>query len=45
MDSYIRVTDIKTKISHQYRLIERIDIEGRPPRRKDLRLATSNRKR
>ena len=42
MDSYIRVTDIRTKISHQYRLIERIDIEGRPPRRKDSRVATSN---
>ena len=42
LDSYIRVTDLKTKVSHQYRLIERIDIEGRPPRRKDSRLATSN---
>jgi hypothetical protein len=42
MDSYIRVTDLNTKISHQYRLIERIDIEGRPPRRKDSLLATSN---
>jgi len=42
MDSYIRVTDLNTKISNQYRLIERIDIEGRPPRRKDSRLAISN---
>jgi hypothetical protein len=41
MDSYIRVTDIKTDIAHQYRLIERIDIEDRPPRRKDARLAIS----
>jgi len=41
MDSYIRVTDIKSDIAHQYRLIERIDIEDRPPRRKDARLATS----
>jgi hypothetical protein len=42
MDAYIRVTDLKTKVSHQYRLIERIDTESRPPRRKDSRLATSN---
>ena len=41
MDSYIRVTDLKTSIDHEYRLIERIDIEGRPPRRKDSRAATS----
>ena len=42
MDSYICVTDLKSKVSHRYRLLERIDIEGRPPRRKDSRLATSN---
>lgn len=41
MDSYIRVTDIKSDIAHQYRLIERIDIEDRPPRRRDARLATT----
>lgn len=41
MDSYIRVTDIKTGIAHEYRLIERIDIEKRPIRRKDARLAKS----
>ena len=35
MDSYIRVTDVKTGIAHEYRLIERIDIEKRPIRRKD----------
>ena len=41
LDSYIRVTNLKTNIDHQYRLIERIDIEGRPPRRRDSRMATS----
>lgn len=40
-DSYIRVTDVKTGIFHQYRLIERVDIEGRPPRRRDAALAKS----
>ena len=42
MDSYIRVTNLNTRISNQYRLIERIDIEGRPPRRKDSQLALSH---
>ncbi len=42
MDAYICVTDLKTRVSHRYRLLERIDVEGRPPRRKDCRLATSN---
>jgi hypothetical protein len=42
MDSYIRVTDVKTGIAHEYRLIERIDIEKRPIRRKDSRLAKSS---
>jgi hypothetical protein len=42
MDSYIRVTDLNTTVRRQYRLIERIDIEARPPRRKDSRLAESN---
>jgi hypothetical protein len=41
LDSYIRVTDVKTDIAHQYRLIERIDIESRPPRRRDAKLARS----
>ena len=41
LDSYIRVTDIKTSVSHQYRLIEHIDIETRPIRRKDAGLANS----
>ncbi len=41
MDSYIRVTDIKSGVAHEYRLIERIDIEKRPIRRKDARLARS----
>ena len=39
LDSYIRVTDLKTQIAHQYRLIEHIDIETRPIRRKDAKLA------
>lgn len=42
MDSYIRVTNIGTGSSHEYRLIERIDIERRVPRRKDSRLAKSD---
>lgn len=41
MDSYIRVTDVKTGIAHEYRIIERIDIEKRPIRRKDSTLAKS----
>jgi hypothetical protein len=43
-DSYIRVSDMKTGIDHEYRLIERIDIEKRPPRRRDSRIATSKQK-
>lgn len=39
MDFYIRVTDVKTGISHEYRLIEHIDIERRPIRRRDSALA------
>lgn len=35
LDSYIRVTDVSTGIAHEYRLIEHIDIEKRPIRRKD----------
>jgi hypothetical protein len=42
LDSYIRVTDLKTNIAHSYRLIERIDIEDRPPRRRDSKLALTN---
>ena len=41
LDAYIRVTDLTTGSAHEYRLIERIDIEKRPPRRKDSRLAKS----
>jgi hypothetical protein len=41
LDAYIRVSNVNTGISHQYRLIEHVDIEGRPPRRKDSRLANS----
>ena len=40
-NTFISVTDIKTEISHAYRILEHIDIEGRPPRRKDSRLARS----
>jgi hypothetical protein len=40
--SYIRITDLKTGIAHEYRLIERVDIEKRPIRRKDSRLAKSD---
>jgi len=42
MDAYIRVTDLGSGISHEYRLIERVDIEKRPPRRRDSKLATTN---
>ncbi len=41
LDSYIRVTDLKTGIAHEYRLIEHIDIEKRPIRRRDSSLAKS----
>jgi hypothetical protein len=41
MNSFIRITDTKSQIAHEYRLIERIDIEKRPIRRKDARLAKS----
>lgn len=41
LDAYIRVTDLKTNVAHEYRLIEHIDIEKRPIRRKDARLAKS----
>lgn len=44
MDSYIRITDIQTNVSHEFRLIERIDIEKRPPRRRDSKLALSGQK-
>lgn len=41
MDSYIRVTDLDKDREHEYRLIERIDIEKRPPRRKDAPTAAT----
>jgi hypothetical protein len=41
LDAYIRISDVNTGISHQYRLIEHVDIEGRPPRRKDSLIANS----
>jgi hypothetical protein len=40
-DSYIRVTDLATDIDHEYRLIEHLDFEKRPPRRKDAMAASS----
>jgi hypothetical protein len=39
MDSYIRVSDVVTGETHEYRLIDDIDIEKRPPKRKDAQLA------
>ena len=42
IESYISVTDLKTGVGHQYRLIERLDIESRPPRRRDSKLAKSD---
>jgi hypothetical protein len=42
MDSYIRITDIKTNKSLVYRLIERVEIEDKTIKRKDSHLATSN---
>ena len=41
MDTYLKVTDIETGIGHSYRLIERVDIEQRPIRRKDAKRALS----
>lgn len=41
LDAYIRVTDLKTNITHEYRLIEHIDIEKRLIRRKDAHLANT----
>jgi hypothetical protein len=37
--SYIQITNTRTGISHSYRLIERVDIEGHPIRRRDAKLA------
>lgn len=41
LDAYIRVTDLKSNVTHEYRLIEHIDIEKRQIRRKDAGLANS----
>lgn len=41
VSSFIRITDTRTGIAHEYRLIERIDIEKRPIRRRDSLLAKS----
>jgi hypothetical protein len=40
-NSFIRIMDTRTGIAHTYRLIERVDIEERPIRRKDASLAQS----
>ena len=40
-DSYIRVLDVQTNVAHTYRLIEKLDIEDRPIRRRDSSLAMS----
>jgi len=42
MDTYFQIRDLTTQISHVYRILERIDIEKRPIRRKDSQLATSD---
>jgi hypothetical protein len=41
LDGYMRVTDTETGIAHEYRFIERIDIERIPIRRRDASLATT----
>lgn len=40
LDAYIRVTDVNTQVAHTYRLIERVDFEERPIRRRDAKLAS-----
>lgn len=42
MDTYFRVKDLSTGIAHTYRILEDIDIEERPIRRKDSHKATTN---
>lgn len=41
-DAFIQVTDLRTKLAHTYRLIERIDIRDRAIHRRDSHLAKSN---
>jgi hypothetical protein len=41
-DSYIQVTELKTKVATSYRLIERVVIQGRPIARRDSAEASSN---
>jgi hypothetical protein len=41
IDSYIRITELASGSIHEYRLIERIDIEKRYPRRRDSLAARS----
>ncbi|HYG35990.1 MAG TPA: hypothetical protein VEC99_14465, partial [Clostridia bacterium] len=40
-DSYIRVLDVQSNVAHTYRMIERLDIEEKPIRRRDSALALS----
>lgn len=39
MDSYIQVTDLKTKLAHSYRLINELAIRGKTIARRDSKLA------
>lgn len=40
-DSYIQVTDLKTKVAFSYRIIERVEIRGPIIKRRDAKLAKS----
>lgn len=42
MDTYFRIKNLETGIAHSYRILEHIDIEERPIRRKDSIKAKSN---
>lgn len=42
MDSYIQVTDLKTKLAHSYRLIDEVAIRGQPIGRRDARSASDS---
>lgn len=42
MDTYFRIKDLDSGIAHSYRILEHIDIEERPIRRRDSHKAKSN---
>jgi len=42
MDTYFRIRNLETGIAHSYRILEHIDIEERPIRRRDALKAQSN---